>query len=149
MAYSPSPQLSPNLIDRHHSQTPPLQPISKRDKRRTLLSERLADITMEFSRNRDFHYRQQLQAIQTDMNLIMRADPYDDAPLDDDPEYIQELVHNLIGGNAHFNGDISAIAGKTYSDFAREIGDALEDRDAALVMHKVSDSPQTSIESLN
>jgi hypothetical protein len=145
---SPSPQLSPTMgpgqrMDRHHSGTPPAQPLSKRDKRRTQLLDRLQEITQQFTNNKDQYYRQQLQAIQIDTGLILHADPYRDDPLNDFGEEIQEMVHKASSSNpqtmmAVINGDIGAIAGKIYSEFANDINDAMEYRDAALTMHQVS-----------
>src|SRR4051794_33553480 len=102
MAYSPSPTLSPTMAitskpDRRQSPTPPQQPISKRDKRRGQLSERLSEITNSFQLNRDSHYRQQLHALQIDMTLIMGADPYTNGPLDDSPENIAKMIADLTG----------------------------------------------------
>jgi hypothetical protein len=48
-------------------------PISKRDKRRSALQERLQDLTASFSQNRDAQFRQQLHALQCDMTLINNA----------------------------------------------------------------------------
>src|SRR2546430_1815271 len=97
MAFSPSPRPSPALrnpgkVDRVLSPSPPPQPLSKRDKRRSALSARYNDIPESFSRDRDIHYRQQLQAIQIDMGLITKANPYADYPLDDSTEAIDDLV---------------------------------------------------------
>src|SRR5699024_1955426 len=61
-------------------------PISKRDKRRSALQERLQDLTASFSQNRDAQFRQQLHALQCDMTLINNADPYVPGPLPDSAE---------------------------------------------------------------
>jgi hypothetical protein len=150
MAMSISPQLSPTMgsshrIDRNHSNTPPAQPLSKRDKRRTQLLDRLHEVTVSFSTNKDQFYRQQLQAIQLDTNLILHANPYNDRPIPDRGDDIYDMVHEATGGNAHMmmsvaNGDIKDITGKLYSEFASEVNDAMEARDAALTMHQVTES---------
>lgn len=139
---SPSPQLSPVIgggqrIDRNHTNSPPL-PLSKRDKRRTMLADRLEEITKAFSQNRDMHYREQLQAIQIDMNLIMEADPHSKALLPDDPRVIDELVlENVKVVRKTSDPVIPPRAGRMYADFAKEINDAMEERDTNLTSHKV------------
>lgn len=124
-------------INRQRSETPPAQPLSKRDKRRTALSDRLAEITMQFSANRDLHYRQQLQAIQIDTALIMNADLNSSLPLDERGEDIDDLVFNISGGAHMMNGDGNVTGGRIYAEFAREINDSVETRDALLVRHQV------------
>jgi hypothetical protein len=145
---SPSPQLSPTIgagqrVDRYHSGTPPAQPLSKRDKRRTQLLDRLQEITQQFTNHKDQYYRQQLQAIQVDTALVLYADPYRDEPLNDFGEEIQEMVHRASSSNSQtmlavLHGDIAQIAGKIYSEFANDVNDAMEYRDAALTIHQVS-----------
>ncbi|KAF4625475.1 hypothetical protein G7Y89_g12690 [Cudoniella acicularis] len=143
MAMSPSPQLSPVIggghrIDRQQSNSPPQQQLSKRDKKRTLLAERLADITAQFSANRDIHYREQLQALQIDMNLIMEADANGKEQLRNDPAEIDELVQENIRKTMmkSIGPTPPPRAGKVYADFAKDVNDAMEERDAALVTHK-------------
>ncbi|KAI9846149.1 MAG: hypothetical protein M1838_001385 [Thelocarpon superellum] len=138
----------------HHGEvtltsTPPPLPLSKRDKRRGALSDKLNELTASFSQNRDMHYRQQLQSLQVDMNLVMRADPYADSPLDDSGEDIASLVAASMGGIPHasFNGggfglagnrrldpDTAPLAGRWYAQFVEEANNAAEERDAALTM---------------
>ncbi|KAI9674090.1 MAG: hypothetical protein M1817_001908 [Caeruleum heppii] len=156
MALSPSPQHSPllppsNTLHPGQSSTPtiPLQPQSKRDKRRTALSDKLNELTSAFTQNRDSHYRQQLQALQIDMGLIMQADPYSDALLDDSGEEIAALITATLGtsATARLNGaglsqgatrrgefDWMAFAGRWYAKFVEDVNIAAEERDAALTM---------------
>jgi hypothetical protein len=142
MAMSLSPQLSPVLgpshrMERHHTNSPPQQ-LSKRDKRRTLLADRLEEITRHFSQNRDTHYREQLQALQIDMNLIMEADAYGKDLLPNRPEEIEALVEENIKTVRKPLGLVPPPrAGKVYAAFAKEINDAIEERDTALTMHMV------------
>ena len=104
-----------------------------------MLADRLAEITMQFSANRDAHYREQLQGIQIDMNLIMEADAQGGMGLPDSAEEIESLVHDNI--RSTMMKSIGPIppprAGKLYANFAKEINDAIETRDTALTMHKV------------
>lgn len=145
---SPSPQLSPIIggahgrSERHQSNSPQLQPqqLSKRDKRRTMLADRLVEITDQFSNNRDHHYRTQLQALQIDMNLIMEAKTNGKTPLPDSSEEIDALVRGNIEKTMRpsLGHEISpSRAGKIYSDFAKDVNDAMEERDAALATHMV------------
>lgn len=139
---SPSPQLSPTMgashrIERHQSNSPPLQPqqLSKRDKKRTVLAERLQEITMSFSANRDQHYRAQLQSIQVDSNLIAEADVHSKHPLPDSAEEIDDLVRNNVQKTMmkSVSTDPPLRTGRIYSDFAKEVNDAMEERDSAIV----------------
>jgi hypothetical protein len=142
----PSPEVSPVMgashrIDRQQSNSPVLQEqqLSKRDKRRTNLANRLAEITAQFSDNRDVHYRNQLQALQIDMNLIAEAPVHGDKTLPDEPEEIDILVRENIQKNIlkGIGAGVPQRAGKVYADFAKEINDATEEKDALLAMHKV------------
>jgi Sds3-like len=148
MAMSPSPQISPSIgaaqrPDGIRSDTPPAVPLSKRDKRRTQLLDRLNEITTNFNNNKDQYYRNQLQAIQIDTGLILHADPYRDDPLSDFGDEVQEMICNANNSNpqammAILKKDVSSIAGKIYSEFANEVNDAMERRDSALTMHQVN-----------
>ncbi|KAK2629921.1 hypothetical protein QTJ16_000741 [Diplocarpon rosae] len=139
-----SPQNSPAMgsyrIERQQTNSPPLQPqqLSKRDKKRTVLAERLAEITTLFSANRDQHYRTQLHAIQIDSNLIAEADVHSKLPLPDDAEQIDELVKRNIQKTMmkSVGPEPPQRAGRIYSDFATEVNDAQEERDTALVTLK-------------
>ena len=147
MVMSPSPQLSPSMgaaqrADRNGDDTPPAQPLSKRDKRRTQLLDRLHEITQQFNQNKDLYYRNQLQAIQIDTGLILHADPYREDPLVDSGEEIQELIARATSNNpqammAVAKGEVSSLGGKIYAEFARDVNDAMEARDANLTMHQV------------
>ncbi|KAI9783972.1 MAG: hypothetical protein M1839_002917 [Geoglossum umbratile] len=150
MECSPSPRplalRNPSRAERVLSPTPPPQPQSKRDKRRALLSDRLTEINESFSQNRDNHYRQQLQALQIDMGLIVRAKPYAENPLEDTAEAVEGLVAVATGGGTKGAGtaqvgslrrqesDIAALAGKVYAAFVEEVNDAMEARDAELAL---------------
>ena len=150
MAFSPSPQLSPrtatagntHALKHERAMTPSIlaPPLSKRDKRRTLLAEKLQDLTSAFSQNRDSYYRQQLQAIQADINLIMQADPYQDQPLDDSADDITKLLNDLMSGNPHstVNGELAATCGSRYARFVEQVNNAIEERDAKLTSLHVS-----------
>lgn len=122
------------------SGSPPAIAPSKRDKRRSIIADKLNGLTATFSEHRDQHYRSQVQAIQIDMSLILNAMPYSDAPLPDSPEEIAELVNATTGGSMPAGFDVNnGEAGKRYAKFADETNDALEERDSALVMLLVRD----------
>ncbi|KAL3482284.1 Sds3-like-domain-containing protein [Aspergillus californicus] len=148
MAYSPAPTspgpgggapvMSNGLHSRGRSTSPPTSmPLSKRDKRRSALQERLQDLTASFSQNRDTQFRQQLHALQCDMTLINNADPYNPGPLPDSAEEIARLIGNTIGGGK-FAKDMASLAGMWYSRFIQEVNQSKVDRDAelAMLMHR-------------
>ncbi|CAG8970909.1 hypothetical protein HYALB_00000888 [Hymenoscyphus albidus] len=143
MAMSQSPQLSPIMggshrNDHQQSNSPPQQQLSKRDKKRTLLAERLASITSQFSVDRDLHYREQLQALQIDTNLILEAGAHGNEQLRNQPQDIDDLVKENIFKTMRksVGSPIPPRAGKIYADFAKEVNDAIEERDTSLTMHK-------------
>jgi hypothetical protein len=107
-------------------------PQSKRDKRRTQLQERLHDLTIAFSQNRDTQFRQQLHALQCDMTLINNADPYEPGPLPDSAEEIAQLIETTVGGGV-FGKEMASRSGGWFSRFVQEINETKEDRDAELV----------------
>lgn len=109
--------------------------------------ERLQAMVDGFSANQNQHYRAQLQGVQVDMTLVLRADPYStDVPLGDSHEDIRELVESVVQSDAQGNGGITlpedeniktdfwATAGRRYGEFAREVNDAIERRDADLTL---------------
>jgi hypothetical protein len=92
-----------------------------------------------FSANRDLHYREQLQAIQVDINLITNANPHSKEVLPDRPDEIDNLVSNevqrmMMKSMGH---NTPLRAGRAYADFAKDVNDAIEERDSALTQHKV------------
>lgn len=151
MAYSPAP-VSPtagaigqpvagSMNARGRSMSPPTNPpLSKRDKRRTALQERLQDLTASFSQNRDAQFRQQLHALQCDMTLINNADPYTPGPLPDSPEEIARLIENTVGGGK-FGKEMASVAGTWYARFVQEINQVKEETDAELALLVVSQLP--------
>lgn len=110
-------------------QQPPA-PVSKRDKRRTALQERLQDLNDVFGNSRDAMFRQQIHTLQVEMALIANARPYGLEPLNDAPEEIARLVEQVSSMN-QLTPD-AAIAGKWYSRFLQEINQTKEEKDAEL-----------------
>ena len=150
MAYSPSPQTVVAGSSTQHnriSASPTTQlPLSKRDKKRLNMADRLTEISNNFTANRDTFYRQQLQAYQTDINYIQQADPYSNKPLEDptdDPleeaagsaaastqgslRTTQQTHQNSIGRT-----ELPFKTGKHTAQFVQAINDAMEKRDVDL-----------------
>lgn len=131
-------------VDRRTSASPPAVPLSKRDKRRNNITDRLSDMIETFAADQHQHYRAQLQAIQVDMSMILRANPYNNTPLDDHAEDIAAEIEKITGGsmpqlsNEAAKKDYLALAGKRYHDYVQDINRAMEQRDADLTALKVS-----------
>ena len=124
------------------SPSPVPQPqMTKRDVRRNRMVEKLQQMMDSFNSNQHQHYRAQLQAVQVDMNLILRADPYEGIPLEDGGDEIRSLVEGM-GANMPADDaaqrDYWAMAGNRYRTFVREANDAIEQRDADLTALHVS-----------
>lgn len=153
MAYSPSPHIaslavagSSSRFNRLSPSPPFQQPLSKRDKKRNVMENRLAEISSSFAENRDHLYRKQLQVLQADMNYIQAARLYDNVPLDEigdeGPEEPNTSAAASTAGslrNAHqayLNGHTRLEApyktGPQTAEFIQEINDAMEQRDADL-----------------
>ncbi|KAH6996801.1 Sds3-like-domain-containing protein [Ilyonectria destructans] len=121
--------------DRRGSPQPASQ--SKRDRKRQALMERLASMNDKFQRERDMTYRDQLQKIQFDTNLVQRFDPYDPKVL----EVISEMQkeHKQTQGppvNAEDARSLLDMAGIRFSDFIDEVEDLVEIRDFQLAQSK-------------
>ncbi len=114
--------------------TPPVnpQPLSKRDKRRSALQERLHELTESFSNNRDYHFRQQVQSLQNEMALIANSDLYGTAPLSDSPEDIARFIDELAASGQLVPEAIPS--GRWYAKFVQEANQTKEERDAELAM---------------
>ena len=137
-----SPRASPALGSRAHGQTPSLasqQPQNKKERKRMQLAERMASIHQTFEQSHNDHYWAYLSAAQCEINLLMRADPYREGPLDDSPEGIAQLMAEArkeicgsrpIAPNAE--ASFQHASGKFYPEFVREVNGALEQRDADL-----------------
>ncbi|KAL9027810.1 MAG: hypothetical protein Q9196_003720 [Gyalolechia fulgens] len=119
------------------SPTPP--PLSKRDKRRNAMMDRLQDISINFAENREYHYRRQLQTLQRDVNIITHAEPYQNQPLDEllsdvDEDHTTAAAGMRGGQYGSMNGNREGQprAGKWARRFIEEVNNAMEDRDAQL-----------------
>lgn len=116
----------------------PQPAVSKRDKRRNMLADKLSEMMATFSDNRDSHYRAQLAALQADINLILKADPYTNKPLEDAGDEASELITSIMGNTSLMapsaGTDYVAQCGKYYGRFVDSVNDAIEDRDRDLTM---------------
>ncbi|KAF2749882.1 hypothetical protein M011DRAFT_492893 [Sporormia fimetaria CBS 119925] len=121
-----------------HSATSPQPLLSKRDKRRNQLAEKLAEMMSNFADNRDGHYRAQFTALTQDINLICKANPYNNQPLDDAGDEARESVQAILESNPSIPPTVStdyiSEAGKYYARFVDAVNDALEERDYNLTM---------------
>ncbi|EON67513.1 hypothetical protein W97_06881 [Coniosporium apollinis CBS 100218] len=142
---------SPSPGDFASTGSPPPHPQTKRDKRRTMLSDRLNDMVASFAENREMHYRAQMQAVQVDMNLIMHADPYANNPLEDSPLEIAEMITAGTGGSMQFttevHSDYLARVGRFYEKFVDDVNSEMEKRDYQLTM--LWNKAQSSVHELN
>ena len=150
MVRNGSPSPADNFPLGHSATSPQPQP-SKRDKRRNMLADKLADMMSSFSDNRDGHYRAQLAALTADINLIIKADPYANTPLDDGGEEASELISQIMGSNVptapSAGTDYIAQCGKHYARFVDAVNDAMEERDFNLTMlYNKHENTKTEIE---
>lgn len=111
-----------------------------------MLAEKLSDMVASFSENHFEHYYAQLHAVQCDINLILRADPYRDGPLEDSREEIaimiagarEEVSRNRYPLNEEAEASFAALSGKYYCKFVDDVNTAMEERDRDLTMVYVS-----------
>jgi len=111
-----------------------------------MLAEKLSDMVSSFSNNHFEHYYAQLHAIQCDINLILRAEPYQDGPLEDSSEEIAAMVtaardevsRNRYPLNDETKASFSALSGRYYAKFVDDVNTAMEERDRDLTMVYVS-----------
>jgi hypothetical protein len=111
---------------------------SKRDRKRQIVLDKLAQLEGEFSRDQNMVYRDQLQKISLEMGLGQRFDPYAPDCLGKIAEMRNE--HSQAAGatvSPPENGrSLLDMAGPTFSNYLEAIEDATEKRDFALVEHK-------------
>lgn len=124
------------------SGSPAPMPQSKRDKKRNMLNDKLQEMVSSFGANLRPHYEAQATAIQVDINLIYRANPYLNKPLEDSPDDIANLIRTTVGNKIPADPvaeqDFLADAGKLYTKFVHEVNDSLEGRDVNLTLLHVS-----------
>lgn len=155
MAYTPSPQPGFHGLGatglyatqpHRPSDTPPFSHvISKRDKRRIALSDRLTEISANFTNNREAYYRAHMHTLQLDSNFINNANLYENKPLEDSCEDILEgLSANIPGAPVGSRSGVPGLrlpeievpprAGKWAAKFVHEVNDEFEDKDVRLTL---------------
>lgn len=135
------PAAGTSKIARQSPQPPSTQ--SKRDKKRQVLSDRLSALSEQFNRDKDRHYREELQKIQVDVSLVSRVDPYADRPLDEIDRERRERELSQATNGANNNAGAShrsllEMAGPTFQEWVHEVEDLLETRDYDMTAQKVS-----------
>ncbi|KAK5632514.1 hypothetical protein RRF57_008228 [Xylaria bambusicola] len=133
------PAAATSKIARQSPQPPSAQ--SKRDKKRQVLSDRLSALSEQFNREKDRHYREELQKIQVDVSLVSRVDPYADRPLDqiDRERRERELSQATNGANNNSGAShrsLLEMAGPTFQEWIHEVEDLLETRDYDMTAQK-------------
>ncbi|KAG5971993.1 hypothetical protein E4U58_007032 [Claviceps cyperi] len=110
---------------------------SKRDRKRQALMDRLATMTEKFQREQDMTYRDQLQKIQYETNLVQRFDPYASNALEMSAKLQQE--HRQTQGPpvlAENGRSLMDMAGIKFPKFLDEIEDLIEIRDFQMTQSK-------------
>jgi hypothetical protein len=117
---------------------PPTASQSKRDRKRQVLLDRLAAMNEKFQRDRDTTYREQLQKIQLDTNLVQRFDPYDQRALEIISDLQKEHKESQAPTvNAESARSLLDMAGPKFLSFIEEVEDLIEVRDFQLTQSKV------------
>ena len=111
---------------------------SKRDRKRQVLLERLAAMSDRFQRDKNLTYRDQLQKIQFEMNLVQRFDPYDPRALETISE-LQKEYQEVQGNSVQADNarSLMDMAGIKFPDFLSDVEDLVETRDFQLAQSKV------------
>lgn len=136
-ADSSQPSTLANSSHKAGRQSPP--PPTKRDKKRQLLNDRLAELETQYAKDRDRHYREELQKIQVDVNLVGRVDPYADRPLDEiEREYRELSQATSTNGDRAPTRSLLEMAGPSFQEWVRTVEDLVEHRDYELTTQKVS-----------
>lgn len=118
--------------------SPPPASQSKRDRKRQALMERLTSMSEKLQQEQDLTYRDQLQKVQFELNLVQRFDPYDENALDVAAELRNEY-HKILGPviNADSARTMIDMAGIRFPEFLEDLEDLIELRDFQLTQSKV------------
>lgn len=127
------------MSSQQHEVAPQVRSESKREKKRQLLQDRLQQMSESFARGRDSLYREQLQKIQLDTNLIMRIDPYSERPLDalDDDTRRRLAEERNADRDPAATKTLLEMAGPKFADWVGSIEDIMEERDYEITKQKV------------
>lgn len=115
----------------NRSPSPPAQPMSKKDKRKSQHVAQLQELQDDFQSNREAHFRRQLVSLQQDMNMITHSDPYLAESIDDSPEEVSRFAEQAASGTP-YQSELSQYAGRWWAEFARDINAAKESKELAL-----------------
>lgn len=101
--------------------------------------ERLTGMNDKFQKEQDLTYRDQLQKVQFEINLVQRFDPYDKNALDSASDLRDEHQH-VLGPMINADGARSMVdmAGVRFPEFLDDLEDLIELRDFQLAQSKVS-----------
>jgi hypothetical protein len=113
---------------------------SKRDRKRQVVLDKLAQLEEKFSRDSNMVYRDQLQKISLEIGLAQRFDPYAPDCLDRiaDLRVEHSRVRDATILPSENGRSLLDMAGPTFGDYLETVEDATEKRDFALTEHKVS-----------
>jgi len=128
MAHSPIPMSS----IMHQSPSPLFnpQPLTKRDKKRQAVEQRIKEISDTFAAQRESHLRNQLNALHRDIQFVNRAEVYTNKPLD---EIADDVFSDIASQQGSVDGESKAPAlGRLAAEFVEDVNDALEERDASI-----------------
>ncbi|KAH8677310.1 Sds3-like-domain-containing protein [Xylariales sp. PMI_506] len=138
MATTEPAQMSALATTSHKGARPPSPPNqSKRERKKQAIYEKLAILSEQMSRDRDRSYREELQKIQVDVNLVARVDPYVDRPLDEIEREIRELSRASSNGPDRPNRTLLEMAGPSFQEWVEQIKDLLETRDYEMTCQKL------------
>jgi hypothetical protein len=130
MAANEAAGSAPGIASRVDRRTSPPASQSKRDRKRQALTEKISAMNEKYSRDRDATYRDQLQKIQFETNLVQRFDPYSADALDTIGEMQREYQQNqgspVQADNAR---SVMDMAGIRLPDYISEVEDLIEIRD--------------------
>ena len=86
------------------------------------MAERLQELISSFNVNLRQHYEAQANAIQVDISLILRANPYANTPLEDGTDEIEAQIAAVVGDKMSdpiAREGVIAEAGKLYSEYIK------------------------------
>lgn len=104
--------------------------------------DRLSNMGERLQRERDLTYRDQLQKIQYEINLVQRFDPYDPNVLETIADLSNEQ-RQTQGPTVHADGarSLMEMAGVRFGDYIADVEDLVEIRDYQLTQSKVRCQP--------
>jgi hypothetical protein len=125
---------------RRLSATPPLtqQPLSKRDKKRSQIENRVKDIAAGLTAHRDVNLRTQLNALSRDMLYINRAELYAAKRLDDQAEDLVTEIPNINAMGSLEPETARLPLGSNAARFVEQVNCAMDERDANIANLHVS-----------